>query len=267
MDWEKQDNELRQLMEGHAFLPDQETWNATAAWKKLRQKQNKVAKRPVPVWIRLSVAACLAGLLGLAGWYLLSRQFSPGPVEAVAGKGNADKKQRVDQSVLGEIAQPSVKPDKGKNMQQSIGPEATGGSMVKVKSQGKEQEAHNRIQNREGLHKTMATIPADTFVTSRAVAAVIPNTAVIVPTPADNTAENNPATSGAMVAAPDKKPKTRVVHFNQLGSAQPAVVPVYAQTKKLFFEPGSLLVQSSQNPAEQSFQLKIDISPAPKKSL
>jgi hypothetical protein len=71
----------------------------------------------------------------------------------------------------------------------------------------------------------------------------------------------------AVVPDPVKKNKPRVIHYNQLSGKQTTSPPVFVQTKKPYPEWDGFAMQSVSNPKGTPFQLKIDISPAPKKSL
>ena len=265
MDWEKQDNELRKLMEGSSFLPEGEDWNTHNGWKKLQQKKEPEQRKIMPVWLRLTAAACVAGLLGVGFWYLQKSN-------SIAQTDDTLVKQHEPQPFERE---PSVKLLKAErefaNLEASSQPENDNVLTIlddrftdsKQKLSGQVIEIKKDAGLRMIEKRNEMDSPGDEL--TPAVPDKPTDSKII--TEVTEIAELNLSSSLAVVPAPAKKSNPRVIHYNQLNGLKSTPPPVFAQTKKSYAEWDGFAQQSVSNPKEPPFQLKIDISPSPKKSL
>jgi hypothetical protein len=265
MDWEKQDNELRKLMEGSSFLPEGEEWNTHSGWENLQQLKQAEKPKGMPVWLRLAAAACVAGLLGGGFWYLQKsnsiaqaddtfvKKHEPQPLErepsvellkAEREFANLEAPSQLENDIVLTISE-----DKFTDSKQKLS-----GQVIEIKKDaGLSMIEKRNVMDSPGIELTLTVPdnPGDSKI----------NTEVTEIT------EPDLSSSLAVVPASAKKSKPRVIHYNQLNGLKSTPPPVFAQTKKSYAEWDGFALQSLSNPKEPPFQLKIDISPSPKKSL
>lgn len=266
MDWEKQDNELRRLLEGDSFLPENETWNAKESWKKLQQKKQPVKRRMMPVWLRLSAAACVAGMLGVGIWYFQAAGPFSAQGEALVNmdKSATIKSEESKENVKAQTL-PEIVPASTRAREEQVHSAAGGKHVAAIKSPAKpgfQQHGTNTVFNGE---KTKNTTQLPEPGTATAAIEKQPGTGVSSGVQSEPAAVMPDALS--VLPAPVKKSRPRVVHYNQLSGIQSTPPPAFVQTKKNNSEWEGLVVQSATNQTDKPFQLKIDISPAHKKSL
>lgn len=266
MDWEKQDNELRSLMAGTDFLPDGENWNVQERWNKLQQKKQPAKRKRIPVWVRLAAAACAVGLFGGGIWYIQSshsftksgEEFvkqgsnqSVEPAKNINAKGTIPGSENLQETTreISDMLQPT--PPYGVTGNERFIDGQT--AIQHDKNAGSKRGEHNNqsvTQEKALVNETTDTKYDTGFAVVEPVLPeeVIPQTIVVVPAPA-------------------LKSKPRVVHYNQLSGMQSTPPPAFVLTKKSYAEMDAFAMQPLSNQKEPPFQLKIDISPAPKKSL
>jgi hypothetical protein len=266
MDWEKQDNELRVLMDGAGFLPEGETWDAEEGWKKMQQKGQPAHGKKSPVWLRLAAAACFAGLVGSGFWYVQKNDSNARTDKesvkrsvsqpALTGKNLGElktepeyqqvpdsSKQINETAQKASVAENTVIANHGE-VKVSIRKDFKGGSnLTEIKPENNNIDEALVINETDKKSETEIALTEQTLQTETIPQAI------------------------AVVTAPVKKNKPRVIHYNQLSGKQTTSPPLFVQTKKPYPEWDGFAMQSVSNPKESPFQLKIDISPAPKKSL
>lgn len=263
MDWEKQDNEFRQLMDGAGFLPDEERWNAVDGWKKLQQKKQPAKKGLVGYWKHLAAAASVVGILGFGLWWLQQDNAANRMDDVVK---NTEVKNtigvKVEANQQSSVQQNLTNFDNtaNQNIKNSFNKE-----IPALKNEVKQNVERDRLQSLVNsvpeskilLHKEDEVLAE--IESKNEVDKYIGNAVVITTEP-----EIKPAiTSVAAV----KKPKIRVVHYNVLIGMHATAPPVFVLTKKSEMDWENLAVQSTTTQRPQPYALKIDISPAPKKSL
>jgi Tfp pilus assembly protein PilE len=264
MDWEKQDNELRQLMDGADFLPDEERWNAVDGWRKLQQKRQPAKKGLSGYWKQLAAAASVVGILGFGLWWMQQENAvnrmndvvdNTHVRNTIGGKMEAIEQSNVQQKpVFSDIPEKqSIKNNFNKETQALK-------NEVKQKSNNNiSQFTVNSVPESKIMHhkddESVAAIESKNEMDKNSGDAV-----AATPSATDSKPE---MTSIAAV----KKPKLRVVHYNELNGMQATAPPVFVLTKKSEMEWENLAVQNTTNQRSQPYSLKIDISPAPKKSL
>ena len=266
MDWEKQDNELRSLMAGADFLPDGENWNAQEAWKKFQKRKQPTQRKRIPVWVQLASAACAVGLFGGGIWYMQSNNsFTKSGKEFTHQGNNQSMKtaKKIDgiKMILGSDNLPGQVQESNKVVHTNTQPGITGNdnfSERKTVIQQDRKAGFKTGENRDivetaedDLAVELPAIKSGTMI--EVVGPILPNELI-------------PQTI-VVVAAPALKSKPRVVHYNQLGGMQSTPPPAFVLTKKSYAEMDAFAMQPLSNQKEPPFQLKIDISPAPKKSL
>lgn len=266
MEWEKQDNELRSLMAGTDFLPDGEYWNAEEGWKKLQQKKQPKRQKMIPVWLRLTAAACVVGLLGGGIWYIQStnsltksgKEFAHqgsnqamepvkkrDGIKVVSGTEHLTGQAQDNNEVVHSKPQSGITGNKNFIERQTV-------TQQDRKVGFKTGENRDPIETaEEGLAVELPAIKSGTKI--EVVGPILPNELI-------------PQTI-VVVPAPTLKSKPRVVHYNQLGGMQSTPPPAFVLTKKSYAEMDAFAMQPLSNQKEPPFLLKIDISPAPKKSL
>jgi hypothetical protein len=264
MDWEKQDNELRQLMDGADFLPDEERWNAVDGWRKLQQKRVPSKKRMLGLWKQLAAAASVVGILGFGLWWL--------QMENAANRMNDVVNNTEVRNTIG-VKVESI--DQNNVQQNLMNSDITANQNIKNRFNKETQALKNNVKQKGNKYISQSlvnSIPESKMLQHK-------GDEVVVAMESKNEMEENnvnPAvtTTSAQDSKPEmasiaavKKPKIRVVHYNELNGMQATAPPVFVLTKKSEMEWENLAVQSATNQRSQPYSLKIDISPAPKKSL
>ncbi len=267
MDWEKQDNELRKLMQGPDFLPDSENWDANGAWQKLMGKKQPAKQRIAPIWMRWAAAACVVGLLGMGYWILQTNHKSIQP-DGETGRQNVVQPNGLVEQKISEPDSKKQLPSISTLNENTAGIKNETAKVENSKSKNIEKDNANKPKGKPGSVELNKDVTAGNEKNLLSTSDKLSNIAdpekqaltVIIP------AEPEPL-SIAVVPAPVAKPKIRVVHYNQLSGNQSTSPPVFVQTKKNQSEWEGLALQAATTRKEPTFQLKIDISPAPKKSL
>jgi hypothetical protein len=252
MDWGKQDNELRKLLEGNDFLPEGENWDAINAWNKFldtKQEANKNRRR----WLPLVAAACVAALAGLFFWL---------SVPNVVQNDITTKEPVVVPSAAKGATQPMVTEPGSEN---TTIEEAE--AEVAALNNGASASSPSLIKNKklpviEKVNETAGLDKANSVVT----VSVAPPEMVNPTSPAlvQTGSEINTSQPQVTVA---KKPTIKVVHYNTLNNSSPITPPVFV---KLTRSESKWQMQELQDPAnakQPEVLLKIDLSPVPKKSL
>jgi hypothetical protein len=264
MDWERQDNELRKLMDGADFLPEGESWNAVDGWKKLQQKRIPSKKRMLGFGTQLAAAASVVGILGFGLWWLQQDNAANRINDVV---GNTEVKNSIGVKV--ESIEQS-------NIQQNLtNSDNTANQNIKNSFNREAQALKNDLKqkNNRNISKSLVnSIPESKMldhIEDERVAAIERGNEMdknsgdaVATTPLTQDSKPEMASIAAV-----KKPKIRVVHYNELNGMQATAPPVFVLTKKSEMEWDNLAVQSATNQRSQPYSLKIDISPAPKKSL
>lgn len=257
MDWEKQDNELRKLVDGADFLPDGERFDSAASWKKMQEKNRPSQKKIFAPWMRMAVAACIVGLLGLLVWRVqIQNDFTPAdpvvknnkkttknvpPIQSTQQASATDTNQHTTASTENKtFTSPSFRIPASK--QKETEPPVIGTVEKNM--------AQHDVLITEGQKNIPVIIPDNHTQPANATASALP---IDMP----NT---------AATAAP-KKPTLRVVHYNDLKGNFSTPPPVFVQTKKSDNEWQQLVLQNAASSREHPLSIKIDINPAPKKSL
>lgn len=261
MDWEKQDNELRQLMDGADFLPEEERWNAVAGWKKLQKKRQPFKKGLSGYWMQLTAAACLVGMLGFGLWWM--QEDNP------LTEADIVVQNKNDNTVYGNKVEISEQVNTQLNTSISIYPEkenstnnfSTQNSLIRNE---KKQKGNKHIQQTiiENPTESITVQKDETVIIAGNEYGKVNNENVVVEAPA---APANIPDIASIV--PMKKPKMKVIHYNELNGKHATAPPVFVLTKKSETEWENLAVQNATTQRSQPYSLKIDISPAPKKSL
>ncbi|WP_416440515.1 hypothetical protein [Phnomibacter sp. MR] len=265
MDWEKQDNELRKLMDGADFLPDGERFDSAASWKKMQEKNKPSQKKIVDPWMRMAAAACIVGLLGLLLWRVALRNDSE-PANPMVKTEKADTKNA--QQIPSTIQALSIDSNLQKNASNETASFASS-SFQRLESKQKEtvQPLLVTTTNEMAQHDfSIPDVPQNTPVinpNSQPETAIHTDAKNTIAT--TNTLPQEPSTTAAI--APNKKPALRVVHYNDLKGNFSTPPPVFVQTKKSDIEWQQLVLQNAVSSREHPLSIKIDIHPAPKKSL
>jgi hypothetical protein len=261
MDWEKQDNEIRRLMEGAGFLPDAEIWDESLTWKRLQRKRQGAKRRYPPVIVRLAAAACVAGLLGMGLWILI--KSSP----FIESEANTFKKIVVKSSAIKEKPEPSSKKDIDGNLRMETnatlavtGSSAPGKTLIiKEKNSPKEPDDLMVVQTGQSFDAGKTGNPEIPVENSGAVAGV-----KIEPATTSISPKTEPQSTGTV---PAKVVGLRVVHYNMLNGNTGTPPPVFVKTRKPEPEWEYVAGRATEASTFPSPQLIIDISPTPKKSL
>jgi cytoskeletal protein RodZ len=257
MDWEKQDNELRKLMDDADFLPDGERFDSAASWKKMQEKNNPSQKKIFAPWMRMAVAACIVGLLGLLIWRVqIQNDFTPADPVVNTNKANTKNVPQIP-SALQALSIDSHQQKNASNEIESL----ASPSFQRLESKQKETEKSVIGTAEKNIAQQDVLIPE----TQKNIPAIKPDT----PTETSNaTAIALPIeTSNTAATAAPKKPALRVVHYNDLKGNFSTPPPVFVQTKKSDNEWQQLVLQNAASSREHPLSIKIDINPAPKKSL
>ena len=265
MDWEKQDNELRSLMASSDFLPDGENWNAKEGWKKLQQKKHQPKRKSAVIWLRWSAAACVIGLLGTGIWWMQQNNSGEVENEGIAQVKNVKtpvSNERIISAPVEKTLANNVKIQNIKLEGEITATEAPG-------TRGKTAFHKKKITKIIDLNgSSPSTLESEAAASNfKKESGKNPETAISVTpdyTPPESEAM---AQTFAMVPAPKKPIKQRVVHYNQLVGAPSTSPPVFVQSKKQENEWESIVLQGSGNRKDPMFHLKINISSTPKKSL
>ncbi len=262
MDWEKQDNELRKLMDGADFLPEEERWNAVAGWKKLQQKKQPSKKGLSGYWMQLTAAACIVGMLGFGLWWM-QEDNSKTETDIFVQNKNIDNKNDINIDKI----------EKAQNNSSISGKVETGNITNNFSKETTSLSKEINKDNHSKIHKAYVKNPReDTIKQDDEIVLFYGN---------ENEMNNGFNKANAVVIAPEapsktpdvasavpvKKPKMKVIHYNELNGMHATSPPVFVLTKKSDIEWENLAVQNAPTQKLYPYSLKIDISPAPKKSL
>lgn len=262
MDWEKQDNELRKLMEGSDFLPESENWNGAEKWQSFTRKKRLLQGREIKHHWIWAVAACLVGMLGFTFYFRVVNPLQTTPLHLVLEtKPEAKASENQSEAVplqAGEIVLGSEK---------SAVPNA---SVLRVNPVNM-----NSVAGNKGLPKE--NMPNETPLTKHAplteepisvVAAKTENQVSPVVTDAiGNMEAATPISNEPLVAVNSaKKPKIKVVHFNELHGKPPFTPPLFVQSKKEIQAMDGGPWQPLENRRDAFMSIRIDMSSSPKKS-
>lgn len=252
MEWEKQDNELRKLMENADFLPDGEKWDAAYAWHKFRTEKEGAAKQKKR-WLPLATAACAAAMFGLFFWW--SMPFS--------GSNNISttKKVAVPKAVIA-VQQPITTAPVLNNNQSEKNTITAAVAKTNASTSPRSSTNSQQWEVVEKVDDSAALVKANSLfaVTAAQPELINPAFTTSVPEgPITNT--NQPQVTVA------KKPAIRVIHYNSLNSSSPVVPPVFVQLTRSASQWNMQEMQPVENAKHPAVMLKIDLSPVPKKSL
>ena len=252
MDWEKQDNELRKLMEGNDFLPDGENWNASKSWQQLREAKEGTTKNKRR-WLPLAAAACAAALVGLFFWWsvpnVVSNEVATTKQVAVPAKAEGAKlpKPATDIADKTESEKTEVAVVVTKNKTST--PAGSSPNKKQLEVIGKVNDSAGSVKENSLV---TVSIPQPELIN--------PAAATLVPErPLPNT--NQPQVTVA------KKPAIKVIHYNSLNSSSPVAPPVFVKLTKSESRWQMQELQEPANTKQSAVMLKIDLSPAPKKPL
>jgi hypothetical protein len=266
MDWEKQDNELRSLMAGTDFLPDGEKWHAQEGWKKLQQKKQPAQRKRIPVWVRLAATACAVGFFGGGLWFIQSTNSVTNSREEFVKQGSNQsvepaKNIHAKGTIPGSENLPGQVQESNKIVHTNTQPGITGNENFN--------EGHTVLQTdiKAGLNGGENKDPIETAEDGLVVELPAIESGAKIETVEPIMPDKSIPQTIVVVPAPALKSKPRVVHYNQLGGMQSTPPPAFVLTKKSYAEMDAFSMQPLSNQKEPPFQLKIDISPAPKKSL
>jgi len=265
MDWEKQDNELRKLMDGSEFLPDGELWDAGETWKKLQHNNQPLKANRRIVWLRLATAACVVGLLGIGLVWFQRKNLLVNPVNnVVKTKEEKGSQKGGNDEFL----------DSNKNQVET---QSTSGAIIPL-PENRNTNTANAIREKNEKHsilpgnnKEIEDLSKEAVVSTNIEGSA---NAIAINEVAENTGKGALAEVTATEAemqtfamAPAKVKKIKVIHYNELKGNRSTPPPGFAMIKKSPFEWESIAMQAPSSAKETSFQLKIELSPAPKKSL
>jgi hypothetical protein len=265
MDWEKQDNELRKLMDGSDFLPEGELWDAGETWKKMQRNNQPLKANRRIIWLRLATAACVVGLLGIGlVWFQRGNHVTKPLIELVTKVEENGSKAGIQAKVMDSI----------KNQVENPSPS---GAIIPL-PENRNTNTANAVREKNEKHSILpGNNKVDEELSKEAVAFTNIEgsaNAIVINEVAENTGKGTlpevtatEAEIKTLALAPVKVKKIMVIHYNELKGNRTAPPPGFALIKKSPFEWESIAMQAPSTPNEPSFQLKIELSPAPKKSL
>lgn len=252
MDWEKQDNELRKLMQGTDFLPESENWNASKSWQQLLDLKHGTAKRKWR-WLPLAVAACAAVLIGIFFWW-------PAPN---TGPSDSVKAEEMTVPALNEGWQPTSRAQQADSS--TIGEK----SEMEVISTDNQLTTPTRLLVKQ---EPTAVVPRVIDSGASAITSSVASSATSQPETVHLTStalvQQNPLPAAdqppLMVT---KRPALKVVHYNSLNSINAVAPPVFVQLGRFESKWQTQESPESADAKQPLAALKIDLSPVPKKSL
>lgn len=252
MEWEKQDNELRKLMDNDDFLPDGEKWDAAYAWHKFRKAKEGAAKQKKR-WQPLAAAACAAALVGLFFWWLMP----------YSGSNNIStaKKVAVPKAVLPVQQAITIAPvlnntESEKNTITVAVAKTNASAAPRSLTNNQQWEVVEKVDD------SAALVIANSLIAVTAAQPELINPAFTTSVPEGPLPNTNQAQVTVM-----KKPAIRVIHYNSLNSSSPVVPPVFVQLTRSASQWNMQEMLPAENAKHPAVMLKIDLSPVPKKSL
>ena len=265
MDWEKQDNELRKLMAGSDFLPDGEIWDARETWKKLERKNHPLKADRRIIWLRLATAACVVGLMGIGFLWFQRKSLLVNPVNSMVKttEENGNQKGRNPELIDSDKNQVETQSTTQAIIPLTKNENNFSSNAIQLQNEKPSIQRNNKKEDEElskaAIVSTNIESPENTIVINEVAENTNRGTLVDVTT--------TEAEMQTIAAVPAKLKKIKVIHYNELKGNRSTPPPGFAQIKKSQFEWESIAMQALSTPKEPSFQLKIELSPAPKKSL
>ncbi len=282
MDWEKQDNEIRQHLEGnHQFLPPSEDLITDVLWNKLAQKleekpeeravitgiaqQKNISRQYTIVLVKLSVAASTIALLALLFWW--QNQYDVDERTTMIPE-NAPTK--ID-ATISQI-QPPLATAKDENAFAAVD-NNPGDSNLSTNKESIKPDPSNVKKSSDNNPIPIAKV--NDAKTTGYDNQIIENKIITTPTPAMETTVSIAATDSALpqplTLAKNAKqesatPKRKVIHLNELNRNAPEP-PGFAQKNYKRQEDQAVALQSDRLTPKNNFELKIELTPNSKKTL
>lgn len=258
MDWQKQDNEIRNLMKGEDFLPEGDVFDERRTWQKLnaimRPKEKVFGSR----FIRIAAAACLLGSVSFFVMKFNSRQNRS--EEMVKGNSMVESKEK-EGLVSVEVNAPTDLKESG---------------LVPEKLIFEKKEINTpvgRVIKRAQIKETnLVALEVTNLVenSNQVVMEVVEKKQTEI-TQKDAPLEVESATTKQEVnkSAQPTTAKVRVVHYNELNRNNPLTPPGFAKSNKSEEMLNALVLMNPllKNQNETAFQIKIELTPQVKKSL
>jgi hypothetical protein len=264
MDWEKQDNELRKLMQDSVdFLPEDERWNKNTSWQKIKQAKEP-ERKVIPVGLlRYAAAACLIiGISFLGIKYSLRPDIAPRQVKAnkeivvPVESANTQTTDLVDVPINDEANKLDSNQVIVENITLSTTIDDKINNDAKSVHEKLMQKPNNFVKMRESSNDLLAQkeeISNPENLVSKAVSEVA------LPKLADEVENDVVAT---------KKPM-RVIHYNHLSQSSTISPPGFVKQNKLDDTWPAIAQQNKadNNPKDNPLMFKIELTPQTKKSL
>lgn len=254
MAWEKQDNELRKLLEQDDFLPNGEEWDAESGWKKMENSRLSENKKKSIFFIRTAIAACIIALLGLGIWVTLFN-YKTGE-EAQASENMAIQPKKTIKESIPISPKPKVE-------EQSISSPTPKEYIVTNEFINPVKKHFETAQKREKIDLPNE-IPIVAANEKDPIDKINTEPLIVLKSPDTNSAKQgaeitaNP-TAEIAAAVPHKK-KIRVIHLNQLQGGQSSSAPAFYLTKRSELSAPSYALNTTKAP-EPSIQLTIILKP------
>jgi hypothetical protein len=257
MDWQKQDNEIRKLMEEGDFLPEGEAFDERRTWQKLNAALRPKAKVFGNRFIRITAAACLLGAVSFLG--IKFNTIHNRNQEMIKAKIMVESKE--NEGLL------SVEIDAATNFKES--------GLVPEKLIFENKEMNTLVLKeikREKIKETNLIQFDTTKLTENEEKLVIDvaENKQIELTQKDASLETENATAKQEVNKPVQPitAKVRVVHYNELNRNNTITPPGFAKSHKSEELLNALvLMNPSLKNQNETLQIKIELTPQLKKSL
>lgn len=264
MDWEKQDNELRKLMqESGDFLPEDEHWHKEASWQKIKQ-----AKEPERMVIhfgmlRYAAAACIICLIS---FFLIKYSLRPGsqPMEVAASKVVVVPEENANRQAINLGDVPIKNEENNPVNKQVIVAENT---LAATKE--KKVDSKPKIINDKSTKETtdlVRIVESEKELQTQNIGSSNPESLVakvehqsVLPETVEKAKKDYAST----------KKQMRVVHYNQLSQGNAITPPGFVKQNKLDETWPSIAIQNKadNNPNRNPLMFKIELTSQAKKSL
>jgi hypothetical protein len=264
MDWEKQDNEIRKLIqESDDFLPDTEAWDQTESWNNLKQKMKPQRNMIAFSIMRYAAAACFIVAISYFGFKYISND---GSRQIVVERNNSvANPAEINKHPLEEID--IERKESVLELVDSYTKNKVENSILSIQKDGKAIDNNGGYEKIESVPKEVHPIVVTNDVLLPEVIREMNADKLLTAGLTEN--ELNKQMEEVQVAVSTAKPRMRVVHYNHLNQSNSITPPGFAKGSKTDEQLSAVAMQNkavtfrNENP----LQIRIELTPQIKKSL
>jgi hypothetical protein len=259
MDWEKQDNEIRKLLEEENFLPEGDVFDERRTWQKLSTAMMPKATFFHARFIRIAIAACLVGVISFFALRFNAKHHTK--KDPVVKENTMDNNE--ESEALLSFTEPSAINEHDSRL-----------SVEKIDLEQKEPYGkYVKDRTDMGIKKTNMHQYKEDIIAEHTEKSAIDITEKVYTETIEMDAPLNKEVATAQheisKPVPAMTGKIRVVHYNELNRNKTIAPPGFVKSNKSeeLLNAFTVMNPLPKNQYENAFQIKIELTPQVKKSL